>query len=167
MHNAKERTVTSTYNPAIWFLFAKHHLIMVIIYAYLFFKIPQHITKLLARNEQDSLKPIHKVEERIVTTTFNLVVRVLIATHHRIMINISAKLFSNPTMHNKVMGWIRTGFTEVYAQNLSADCDLDLSPRDMVLIYNITSCHDDYLCQISFKSHHALQSYGLDTNRFH
>ena len=29
-------------------------------------------------------------------------------------------------MHNKVMGWTRTGFTEVYAQSLSADCDLDL-----------------------------------------
>ena len=38
----------------------------------------------------------------------------------------SAKLFSNPTMHNKVMGWTQTGFTEVYAQSLSADCDLDL-----------------------------------------
>ena len=28
---------------------------------------------------------------------------------------ICAKLFSNPTMHNKVMGQTRTGFTEVYA----------------------------------------------------
>ena len=27
-------------------------------------------------------------------------------------------------MHNKVMGWTRTGFTEVYAQSLSVDCDL-------------------------------------------
>ena len=29
-------------------------------------------------------------------------------------------------MHNKVMGRIRTDSTEVYAQSLSADCDLDL-----------------------------------------
>ena len=29
-------------------------------------------------------------------------------------------------MHNKVMGWTRTGFTEVYAQSLSVDCDFDL-----------------------------------------
>ena len=27
--------------------------------------------------------------------------------------------FSNPVMHNKVMGRTRTGFTEVYAQSLS------------------------------------------------
>ena len=29
-------------------------------------------------------------------------------------------------MHNKVMSGTGTGFTEVYAQSLSADCDLDL-----------------------------------------
>ena len=29
-------------------------------------------------------------------------------------------------MYNKVMGLTRTGFTEVYAQSLSVDCDLDL-----------------------------------------
>ena len=42
------------------------------------------------------------------------------------MIIICANLFLNPTMHNKVMGRTRTGFTEVYAQSLSADYDLDL-----------------------------------------
>ena len=46
--------------------------------------------------------------------------------HRLIMIIICATLFSNPTMQNKVMGRTRTGFTEVYAQSLSADCDLDL-----------------------------------------
>ena len=39
---------------------------------------------------------------------------------------ICVKLFSNPIMHNKVMGRARASFTEVYAQSLSADCDLDL-----------------------------------------
>ena len=29
-------------------------------------------------------------------------------------------------MHNKIMGRTQTGFTEVYAQSLSADCELDL-----------------------------------------
>ena len=42
------------------------------------------------------------------------------------MIIVCAKLFTNPTMHIKVMGRTRTGFTEVYAQTLSANCDLDL-----------------------------------------
>ena len=67
-------------------------------------------------------------------------------------------------MHNKVMGRTRTGFTEIYAQRLSADCDLE--PSDMVLVRD-RSCHDDHLCQIIFKSHYAQQSYGSDTNRFH
>ena len=60
------------------------------------------------------------------TLTFNLVIWFLIATHRLIMIISGAKLFSNPTMHNKVMGRTRTGSTEVYAQSLSEDCDLDL-----------------------------------------
>ena len=69
------------------------------------------------------------------------------------MIIICAKLFLNPTMHNKVMGRKQTGFTEVSAQSLSANCDLDLCPSDMVLVPNTSSCHDDYLCQIIFKSY--------------
>ena len=51
---------------------------------------------------------------------------VLFATHRLVMMIIRARLFSNPTMHNKGMGRTRTGFTEVYAESLSADCDLDL-----------------------------------------
>ena len=46
--------------------------------------------------------------------------------HPFVMMIICAKLFLNPTMHKKVMGRTRTGFTEVYAQSLSADCDLDI-----------------------------------------
>ena len=83
------------------------------------------------------------------------------------MIIICAKLFSNPTMHNQVISRTQTGFTEVYARSLSADSDLDLSPSNMVLVRDISSCHDDHLCQITFKSHHVYQSYGSDTNRFH
>ena len=36
------------------------------------------------------------------------------------------QIILNPTMHKTVMGHTRTGFTEVYAQSLSADGDLDL-----------------------------------------
>ena len=60
------------------------------------------------------------------TLTFNLVIWSLIAAHCLIMVIICATLFSNPIVHYKVMGGTRTGFTEVYAQNSSADCDLDL-----------------------------------------
>ena len=76
------------------------------------------MTKLLARHEQVSLMPMHKVYEQTVTLTFNLVIWFLNATHRLIMIFICAKLFLNPTKHNKVMGRTRTGFTEVYVQSL-------------------------------------------------
>ena len=65
------------------------------------------------------------------------------------------KIIFNPTMHYKVMGWTQTGFTEVYAQSLSGDCGLDLLPSGMVLVCNTSSCHDDHLGQIVFKSHYA------------
>ena len=71
------------------------------------------------------------------------------------MMIICAKLFSNPTMHNNVMGRTQTGFTEVYAQSSKADCDLDLWPSDMVLVHDTSSCHGDHLYQNIFKSHNA------------
>ena len=69
---------------------------------------------------------MHKVLVQTVTLTFDLATWFLIATYRPIMVIICAKLFSNPTMHNIVMGRTQTGFTEVYAQSLSADCDLGL-----------------------------------------
>ena len=45
------------------------------------------------------------------TLTFNLATWFLFATHRLIVIIICAKLFSNPTTHNKVMGRNRTSFT--------------------------------------------------------
>ena len=57
---------------------------------------------------------------------FDLATLILFTTHCLVMIIICAKLFLNSNVHNKVMGRTRTGFTEVYAQSLSADCDLDL-----------------------------------------
>ena len=69
---------------------------------------------------------MHKVKMQTVTLTFNLATWFLFETHSLVMMIMCAKLFSVPTMHNKLMGRPRTGFTEVYAQSLSVDCDLDL-----------------------------------------
>ena len=59
------------------------------------------------------------------TLTFELVTCFLFATHCLVMIIICAKLFINPTMHDKVMGGTQTGFTAAYAESLSVDCDLE------------------------------------------
>ena len=61
------------------------------------FQIPLCITKLWVGHEQVSMKSMHKVKMRTVTWS-------LFATHHLVMIIICAKLFLNPTTHNKVMG---------------------------------------------------------------
>ena len=46
-----------------------------------------------------------------VTLTFDLAIWFLFATYCLVMIIICAKLFLNPSMHYKVMGRTRTGFT--------------------------------------------------------
>ena len=51
-------------------------------------------------------------------------------------------------------------------QSFSADCDFDLWPREMALACDTLSCHDNHLCQIIFKSHHAIQSSGPDKTGF-
>ena len=48
-------------------------------------------------------------------------------------------------MHNEVMVQTQTGFTDIYAQSLRADCDLDLWPSDMVLVRNTSPCPDNQL----------------------
>ena len=57
--------------------------------------------------------------------------------------------------------------TNRFHQSLCTSCDLDLWPSDIVLAHDTSSCHDYHLCHIIFKSHHAIQSYMLDINRFH
>ena len=49
---------------------------------------------------------------QIVTLIFDLVTWFLFGTHRLVMIIICAILFSNPAMHNKVMGWTQKDFTE-------------------------------------------------------
>ena len=86
------------------------------------------MTKLLAGHEQVSLKLMHTVKEQTVTLTFNLALRFLFATHRLIMVIIRIIFFKSrhACMHDKVMGRTRTSSTEVYAQSLNADCDLDI-----------------------------------------
>ena len=72
-----------------------------------------------------------------VTLTFDLVTWFLFATHSLFMMIICAKLFSNPTLHNKLIGRTWTGFTKVYAQSLSADCDLDLATWFLFATYRL------------------------------
>ena len=77
-----------------------------------YFQNPLCITKLWVRHEQVSLKSMHKISVRTVTLTFDLATWFLFATHRLVMMIICAKLFSNPTKHNKFMGRTRTGFPE-------------------------------------------------------
>ena len=104
-----------------------------------YFQIPLCIIKLWVGDKQVSLNSIHKVAVRTVILIFALVTWFLFVTHCLVTIIIYAKLFFNFTMHNKVMGRTWTGFTEGYAQNLSADCDLDLWPSDMALVCDTLS----------------------------
>ena len=77
-----------------------------------FFQNPLCITKLWVGHEQVSLKSVHKVQVRTVTLTFNLATWFLFTTQYLVIMIICAKLLLNPTMHNKLMCWTRTGFTE-------------------------------------------------------
>ena len=63
-------------------------------------------------------------------------------------------------------GQTRTGFTQIYAQSLNADYDIDLWPNNMVLVRDTLFCHDDHLYQLIFKSHLAWPSYGSDITSF-
>ena len=96
--------MTLTYNLETLFLFATHHLIMMIICANLSFKTPARMTKLLAEYKQNVLKPMHKFYVQTVTLTFDLAAWFLFTTRQLVMTIICAELFSNPTMHNKLMG---------------------------------------------------------------
>ena len=52
---------------------------------------------------------------------------ILFETHPLVMIIICAPLFINPNINDQVMGRRNPkGFTEIYAQSLSADRDKDL-----------------------------------------
>ena len=63
-------------------------------------------------------------------------------------------------------GQTQTGFTEIYAQSLSADCDIDLWAKDMVLVHDTLFYHEDHLYQLIFKSHQTWPRYGLTWTSF-
>ena len=96
---------------------------MMIIYAKLFLNPTMH-NKVMGRTQTGSTE----VYAQCLSADFDLDLATwfFIATQCLVMMIICAKLFSNPTMHNKVMGQTGTGSTEVNAQSLSADCDLNL-----------------------------------------
>ena len=98
---------------------------MIIICAKLFLNPTMH-NKVMGRTRTGFTEVYAQSLVRSVTLTFDLATWFLFKTHRLVTIIICAKLFSKTTMHNKVMGRTRTGFTEVYGQSLSADCNLDL-----------------------------------------
>ena len=82
--------------------------------------------QVMGRHEQVSLKSMHKVYVQTVTQIFDLETWFLFMTQCFVMMIICTTLFSNLTMHDKVMVLRWTSFIEAYAQSLRADCDLDL-----------------------------------------
>ena len=117
-------TVALTSDLATWFLFATQHLVMMIICAILLSNPTMH-NKVMGRTGtgfDEVYAPSLSVDCDL---DFDLATWFLFATHLVMMI-FCAKLFSNLTMHNKVMGRTLIGTTEVYAQSLSVDYDLDL-----------------------------------------
>ena len=116
--------MTLTFNLVIWFLIATHHLIIIIICAELFSNPTMH-NKVTGRRRIGFTEVYAQSLSANCDLTFDLAPWILLATHRLVMMIICAKLFSNPTMHDKVMAGTRAGFTDVYAESLSADCDLD------------------------------------------
>ena len=119
------QTVTLTFDLATWFLFVTHWLVMIIICAKLFSN-PTMLNKVMGRTQTGFTEVYAQSLSVDVTLTSDLATWSLFTTYRLVMMIICAKLFSNPTVHNKFMGQTQTGFTAVYVQNLSADCDLNL-----------------------------------------
>ena len=155
MHKVLWRNVTLTFNLATWFLFATHCPVVIIICAQLFLN-PLCITKLWVGQKTGSTEVY--AQSLSADCDLNLWPSNMVYVHDTSSCHddhLCQIIFSNPTMHDKVMDGTRTGSAEVYAQILSADCDLDLRPSDMVLVRNTVFCHDDYLSQIIFQFHYA------------
>ena len=53
------------------------------------------------------------------------------------------------------MGAKGKSFTEACAQILTAGCDREHLPSNRIIVRDTLSCHDNYLCQIIFKSYYA------------
>ena len=69
-------------------------------------------------------------------------------------------------MPAKVKDRTQMSLTIAHAQSLRAQCDLELSASDMVLVPDTLSCHGGYSCNIIVNSHHGGQSNSPDTNMF-
>ena len=64
---------------------------------------------------------------------------------------------------NNVMSRIRTGFTEAFAENVSADCDVDLWRSDIILAHYTLSSRWSFVPNNFYKFYYAWRSYGSDT----
>ena len=58
------------------------------------------------------------------------------------------------------MGRTQAYVTVAYAQSSHGQCDLDIQADNMVLAHDLSSCHNDNLCQTILQSHHT--GYGID-----
>ena len=151
--------MTLTFEPAKWFLFATHYLVLTIICDKLFIN-PTMQDRVMTQTQTGFTEAYEQSLSAV--CDLDLATWFLFATqprHHDHLCQTILK--SHYAWHRGQTG---TGITEGYAQSLSANCDFDIWPTTMILIHDTSSCHNDYLCQIIFKSHHAWQSYGLDTN---
>ena len=106
------QTVTETFDLTTWFLLMTH--CMMIICTKLFSN-PTMQDKVIGRTRKSFLEAY--AQRADCDLDLNLVTWFLFATYCLVMMIICAKLFSNPTMHNKVKGRTQTDFTDVYAQS--------------------------------------------------
>ena len=87
-----------------------------------------------------------------VTLTFDLATWFLHMTHHLVIIIICTvpSNFQIPPCHTKL--WADTNRFHGSRRTSSANCDLDFWPSNMVHTWDTSSCHDDHLCQIIFRT---------------
>ena len=76
---------------------------MMIIGAKLFSNPTMH-NKVMGGTQTGFIESMQEIYVRTVTLTIDLVTWFLFPTHRLVMMIICTKLFSNPTVHNKVMG---------------------------------------------------------------
>ena len=156
--------MTLTFEPATWVLFATHCLVIVNICAKLFSK-PPCTTKLWAWQDHAYCCLCTKLSTNCDLDLWpkNMVLVCETLFCHDIYL---FSFFSYPIMHDNIIYRTQISFSEAYAPSLRADCDLDVWPKNMVLVFDTSSCHENHLWQIIFKSYHAWQSYWPDTNSF-
>ena len=102
-----------------------------------------------------SLKPVHKVQT--VTLTFELAkLHDTLSCQDNYLCHITVKSHQAGQSNRPDMFMCHYSL----CTKLNAHCDFDLQVSSLA-----TYCHDDHLCLITLKFHHAGQSYVLDSLR--